>query len=70
MRRLMFVLLGLMAMSSLGCVVYDRKDAVEPIWWPTVMLREPTVQPQGGHVQVHPSTTIFPPAEPHLQLQP
>ena len=53
--------------ASSGCVVHDHKDASEPIWWPTFVLHESTLQPQGGHVQVHPTWTVFPPAEPHLR---
>src|SRR2546423_6344942 len=36
-----------------GCVVHDNNSAPEPSWWPTFMLREQTVQPSGGKVNVN-----------------
>lgn len=47
-----------------GCVVHDRSGAPEPIWWPTAVVRESTLAPTNGRIEiglVDPVLPLLPP---------
>ena len=54
------ILTGVICCGS-GCVVHDRTGAPEPIWWPTVAVRESTLAPSNGSVNLQPDPHFLPP---------
>jgi hypothetical protein len=58
-----FALLCVIAVSlaCAGCVVHDRSGAPEPIWWPTSAVRESTLAPSNGAVNVQTASPLLPP---------
>ena len=42
-----------LAVLMTGCVVHDNNNSPEPNWWPTFLLRQDTVAPSGGKVNVN-----------------
>jgi hypothetical protein len=61
MHRITLLLLVTSALASGGCVVHDRTGSPEPIWWPNFVVRESTLAPANGNLNLQTASPLLPP---------